>query len=313
MAGVIMGTAAYMAPEQARGQNADKGADIWAFGAVVYEMLTGRGLFAGEIVSDTLAGVLKSDPDWSVLPAETPVAIRRLLRKCLERDRKRRLHDIADARIEIEEALAEPQPPPAAPAAMKQQRRLDRGGRLLLGAFGLWQLWLGRHLPENDQVMRFQIHPPGGTLYSGGRFRRRFGGVSRRPHGCLHREPFGYSYRSKTPCVTAGAAEDQRRKHSGRKTGRTPPKAPSWRYWCRGRGENSFFRGGLAVFALGQRTEPSHLSSVRIRTAGPAAKAHFPPVLRWPSAAPAGGHTGCFPDGAQANSLPCAAIQIQFP
>jgi eukaryotic-like serine/threonine-protein kinase len=106
VAGVIMGTAAYMSPEQARGGAVDKRADIWAFGVVLFEMLTGRVMFGGETISDTLAGVLKTDPDWSALPAGTPAAIRRLLRRCLERDRKRRLHDIADARLEIEEALA---------------------------------------------------------------------------------------------------------------------------------------------------------------------------------------------------------------
>src|SRR5438045_5705682 len=105
-AGMILGTAAYMSPEQARGSPVDKRADIWAFGVVLYEMLTGRHSFAGETVSDTLAAVLKTDPDWSVLPAETPKAIRRLLRRALERDRKRRLSDIADARLEIDEALA---------------------------------------------------------------------------------------------------------------------------------------------------------------------------------------------------------------
>src|SRR3954452_5206089 len=101
---MIMGTAAYMSQEQARGAAVDERADIWAFGVVLFEMLTGRMLFGGETVSDTLAAVLKTDPDWSVLPAETPVAIRRLLRRCIERDRKRRLQDIGDARLEIEEA-----------------------------------------------------------------------------------------------------------------------------------------------------------------------------------------------------------------
>jgi Tol biopolymer transport system component len=164
-AGVILGTAAYMSPEQARGSAVDKRADIWSFGVVLYEMLTGRGLFAGETVSDTLAAVLKSDPDWAALPAETPWGIRRLLRRCLERDRKRRLHDIADARIEIEEALAEPKPLAAPPAT--NQRRLGwiAAVGLLLGAFGLWQLWRVGRLAENDNVIRFQIHTP-----SGGRF-----------------------------------------------------------------------------------------------------------------------------------------------
>ncbi len=104
--GVILGTAAYMAPEQARGVAVDKRADIWAFGVVLYEMLTGRRLFEGELVTDVLANVLKSDVDLDSLPAETPSAIRRLVRRCLERNPKNRLHDIADARIVLEELLA---------------------------------------------------------------------------------------------------------------------------------------------------------------------------------------------------------------
>jgi Tol biopolymer transport system component len=100
-AGVILGTAAYMSPEQARGKAVDKRADIWAFGVVVFEMLTGRRLFHGETTSDTLAAVLKTDPDWALLPAETPPRIRELLRSCLMRDPRERLHDIADARIQI--------------------------------------------------------------------------------------------------------------------------------------------------------------------------------------------------------------------
>jgi serine/threonine-protein kinase len=110
-AGVILGTAAYMSPEQARSAPVDKRSDIWSFGVVLYEMLTGRHLFCGETVSDTLAGVLKTDPDWKALPSDTPASIRRLLRRCLERDRKRRLPDIADALLEIDEAPAEPEAP----------------------------------------------------------------------------------------------------------------------------------------------------------------------------------------------------------
>ena len=101
-AGVILGTAAYMSPEQAQGKVVDKRCDIWAFGVVVYEMLAGRQLFKGETVSDTLAAVLRDEVDWQALPAETPAAIRRLLKRCLERDRRQRLRDIGEARIEIE-------------------------------------------------------------------------------------------------------------------------------------------------------------------------------------------------------------------
>jgi len=100
--GMILGTAAYMAPEQARGKAVDKRADIWAFGVVFSEMLTGRKLFEGETVSDILAGVLRAEPDWSKLPDGTPPNIRRLLRRCLERDPRRRLRDIGDASLELD-------------------------------------------------------------------------------------------------------------------------------------------------------------------------------------------------------------------
>ena len=106
--GVILGTAAYMSPEAARGRAADKRSDVWAFGCVLFEMLTGRRLFEGETISDTLASVLKTDPDWTRLPAETPASIRRLLRRCLEKDRTRRLDSAAAARLEIDDALAAP-------------------------------------------------------------------------------------------------------------------------------------------------------------------------------------------------------------
>ena len=101
--GMLLGTAAYMSPEQARGKPVDKRTDIWAFGCVLYEMLTGRSAFPGETISDTIASVLQREPEWAALPAETPAGIRRLLRRCLEKDPKNRLHDIADARIEVDD------------------------------------------------------------------------------------------------------------------------------------------------------------------------------------------------------------------
>ncbi len=99
--GAVIGTAAYMSPEQARGLPVDKRTDIWAFGCVLYEMLTGRVTFAGKTVSDSIAKILERDPDWSALPPTTPPAIRRLLLRCLTKDPKQRLRDIGDARIEI--------------------------------------------------------------------------------------------------------------------------------------------------------------------------------------------------------------------
>ncbi len=104
-AGVILGTAAYMSPEQARGRAVDKRADIWAFGAVLYEMLTGSRPFGGGDLTDTIAAVVRAEPDWGALPAETPVYVRTLLRRSLQKDSRNRLHDIADARIEIEDPM----------------------------------------------------------------------------------------------------------------------------------------------------------------------------------------------------------------
>jgi serine/threonine-protein kinase len=105
-AGIILGTAAYMSPEQAAGKPVDKRSDLWAFGVVLLEMLTGRPTFGGETTSHVLAAVLKDEPDWTTLPVATPQAIRRLLRRCLEKDRKRRLADAADAKLEIDDALS---------------------------------------------------------------------------------------------------------------------------------------------------------------------------------------------------------------
>jgi hypothetical protein len=107
-AGVILGTAAYMAPEQARGKAVDRRADIWSFGVVFYEMLTGARLYGEETVSDTLAAVLKVEPDWHALPAEVPPVIRKLLRRCLTKERRERLQAIGDARIEVAECLSAP-------------------------------------------------------------------------------------------------------------------------------------------------------------------------------------------------------------
>ncbi len=105
-AGIILGTAAYMSPEQARGRPVDKRADIWSFGVVLYEMLTGQRLFTGETVTDVLAAVVRQEIAWDALPPATPPALRQLVRRCLERDAARRLRDIGEARIAIEDAIA---------------------------------------------------------------------------------------------------------------------------------------------------------------------------------------------------------------
>jgi eukaryotic-like serine/threonine-protein kinase len=132
-AGVILGTVAYMSPEQARGRPVDKRTDIWAFGCVLFEMLTGRLAFDGETVSDRLAAVLEREPDLTRLPSATPPIIRRLLQRCLEKDQRRRLRDIADAAIDIEDAMS----PPAVTQAPGTTEPAPRGrsGPLWVGAF----------------------------------------------------------------------------------------------------------------------------------------------------------------------------------
>jgi serine/threonine protein kinase len=162
VAGVIMGTAAYMSPEQARGAILDKRSDIWSFGVVLYEMLTGRHLFRGETVSDTLAGVLKSDPDWSALPAETPPAIRKLLRRCLERDRKRRLPDIGVAVLEIDEAPAEPEAPMVTARPKPVSRFLPWITVVL--ALALPAVWFLRPQP-GERLLQLEVSAPPGYTF----------------------------------------------------------------------------------------------------------------------------------------------------
>jgi serine/threonine-protein kinase len=134
-AGVILGTAAYMAPEQARGYAVDRRADIWAFGVVLFEMLTGRQLFRGESVSDVLAAVLKTEPDWSLLPADVPASVRALLRRCLARAPRERLRDIGDARLFLEDNLgAEPGGDLASTGSASPWRPFAVAGAALAGA-----------------------------------------------------------------------------------------------------------------------------------------------------------------------------------
>ncbi len=143
-AGLILGTAAYMSPEQARGRAVDKRADIWAFGVVLYEMLTARRPFGGETVSEILAAVIKDEPEWKALPAGLPAAVAGVLRRCLVKEPARRLHDIADARLLLEEAGPEPGVPRPTPAsaprwreaglAPRRRRHRRRGGARLEAA-----------------------------------------------------------------------------------------------------------------------------------------------------------------------------------
>jgi serine/threonine protein kinase len=139
-AGVLMGTPTYMSPEQVRGQGVDKRSDIWAFGVVLWEMLTGARLFDGDTDSDILRAVMQVRPSWQDLPPGTPGAVTRLLRRCLERDPRERLHDIADARLEIEEAIAHPEPTSVEEVAQPGQgfrEKLRAAWPALAAAFGL--------------------------------------------------------------------------------------------------------------------------------------------------------------------------------
>jgi len=166
-AGVILGTAAYMSPEQAHGKAVDRRADIWSFGAVLYELLTGKQVFAGESVSDTLASVLKLEPDWKSLPTETPSDVRTLLRRCLTKDRKHRLQAIGEARILIEDVLSgkAPEETAGAPVPAPPQSRLGAAGWIaaaILGATAGVAIWGWMHpstLPPRG-VVRFTATVP---------------------------------------------------------------------------------------------------------------------------------------------------------
>jgi Tol biopolymer transport system component len=133
MHGAILGTAAYMSPEQARGKSVDKRTDIWAFGCVLYELLNGKQAFAGEDITEILAAVVKTEPDWNRLPPTTPAAVRMLLKRCLQKDRNLRLRDAGDARIEIHEALSAPPSLGANIAAPAKGIRALRRRTLTLG------------------------------------------------------------------------------------------------------------------------------------------------------------------------------------
>ncbi len=169
-AGVILGTAAYMSPEQARGRRVDRRADIFAFGCVLYEMLTGRQAFGGETVSDTLAAVLRAEPDWDALPAGTPEKMRALLRRCLEKDPKQRLRDIGEARIALESiARGEDDAPTAATpgaAARGRSRAVWVLAALLCVTSAGWFLTARRAPVTEEHLLRASIVPPTGTPFS---------------------------------------------------------------------------------------------------------------------------------------------------
>jgi eukaryotic-like serine/threonine-protein kinase len=174
-AGMIIGTAGYMSPEQARGKPVDRRADIWSFGVVLYEMLCGRQLYSGELPSDLLAAVILKDPDWEPLPAGTPPRIRELLQRCLRKDPKMRLRDIGDARIAIDEYLAKPDAPAAAiatPAVSAGSRRIPMwlvasAAVLALALAALAAIHFSEK-PAPQAVVRFQLASPEKPTFGNG-------------------------------------------------------------------------------------------------------------------------------------------------
>jgi eukaryotic-like serine/threonine-protein kinase len=172
-AGMIFGTAAYMSPEQARGKAVDTRADIWAFGVVLFEMLTGRRPFDGELISDVLASVLKTDPNWQALPVETPTALARLLRRCLEKYPRRRLQAIGEARVQIEDLLSGAPEVAGAPAPLRALPRWRRAlpwsltGMVvaaLMLVLALWPRWRPEAAPP--RVTRTTITTSGPAALS---------------------------------------------------------------------------------------------------------------------------------------------------
>jgi hypothetical protein len=159
--GVILGTAAYMSPEQAKGRAADKRCDIWAFGCVLYEMLAGRRPFEGEAVSEMLAAVLMKDPDWALLPSSTPPVVRSVLRSCLQKDRKQRVHDIGDVSLALQGAFETAAPPAAQRAVDAESARWRRAmglGAAMLVAAGVagGAVWLLMR-PAQPNVVRTEV------------------------------------------------------------------------------------------------------------------------------------------------------------
>ena len=160
-AGMILGTAAYMSPEQARGRSVDRRTDIWSFGCVLYECLTGRQAFAGETVSDVIARILQIEPDWSVLPAATPRRVRDLLARCLRRDAKERQRDIGDVRLDLTETQAAGGDAPAPTSAVVARRAgapwaFTIALALLAAGFAAWR---GLPTPRSPMVLSFTVPP----------------------------------------------------------------------------------------------------------------------------------------------------------
>ena len=188
-AGAVLGTAPYMSPEQTRGEEVDRRADVWAFGCVLYEMLTGRLAFDGGSRSDIVVAILEREPDWSLLPASTPLSVRRLLRRCLQKDRQRRFRDIGDARLELEDAIAGERPSDApgsviaAPVTRRRPTWLRSAALVGIGLVGgglAAMAWLQttRRVTAADEV-RFSMTLPDEERLA----ETELGGLAMRPDG----------------------------------------------------------------------------------------------------------------------------------
>ena len=163
--GVILGTAAYMSPEQAKGKTVDKRADIWAFGCVLYECLTGKRAFRGDNITEVMARILEAEPDWGQLPANTPAIVRFLLRRCLQKDPGRRLHDIADARLEMLEDLSGPVEAIPVSQRFSLRRLLSIGAAHACDRTSVWRggYEISQTLNPADGTTRGALHRQAGT------------------------------------------------------------------------------------------------------------------------------------------------------
>jgi serine/threonine-protein kinase len=169
--GIILGTAAYMSPEQAKGRSVDKRADIWAFGAVLYEMVTGRRAFGGDDISDTLAAVLRAPVELDALPSDIPPRVRQVVTACLQRDPRQRLHDIGDVRLALDGAFdTPPSADPVAPPPQRAPRFWQRPVPMAIGALGLAVAaaavaWTVQPSPASRDVVRFDVVVPSGLSF----------------------------------------------------------------------------------------------------------------------------------------------------
>ena len=223
---MILGTAAYMSPEQAKGAPADKRSDVWAFGCVFYEMLTGRRAFQGEDVSDTLATVLKGEPDWNALPSNVPAAVRALIQGCLRKDRKERIGDISTALF----LLGQPHAvaagctgQPAAPPPVWRRAMLVAAGVLIGAAIAAAMLWTREPSPARpgDPI---RVHAAAGTTVDRESTSRRHV-AGRHTHGVRRRWP------AVSPVHVGSRGQGDTRNRRGR---RARCFRPTVNRWCSG-------------------------------------------------------------------------------